>query len=440
MILLLLSMEIVLSEVGLAFIFGLAVCVVFFFINCFQYTLAPKTYDDALNELKSNDNTAQKSGKKNKAAKKVRLTNGTNDDDSDEIAEETLQMRSSMRKSSIAGQPRFKRTESIKNEHVVFADEIGPANDRFVPGLGEEVVQEIEGILHNKAEKINIDPHGDEKVKNAFEDIQPLDDLGLEIRRKSLQITPSGSQSGSHRGSRSDLNLIGRDSDDDHQKIIKFAEAAAASAREDTFDCKKFSKTLRKSEMTIEEINILIEILMKKEEQSQWVDSSGKNSILFQLRKEADDRKREVLEAQELTNSLQAKLKQIRGEFTEEKSTLLREKRELEETKANMQREIEALKLQRSVSSNSSSLEESSDRASGNNNDERWLQKIQELKAQLQEEKEENAALNKSVLEQQGVIKTALKRIYPALEVEYCEEHQKWFESFVEKMKRKSET
>ncbi|TRY79856.1 hypothetical protein TCAL_17070 [Tigriopus californicus] len=431
-------MEIVLSEVGLAFIFGLAVCIVFFFVNCFQYTLAPKTYDDALNELKSNDNPGQKgSGKKSKS-KKVKLHGITNDDDddSDEVVEDTLQMRSSMRRSSTPGQPRFKRTESIKNEHVVFADEIGPANDRHAPGVGEEVVYEIEGILHNKADEINIDPHGDEKVKNAFEHIQPLDDLGLEIRRKSLQITPSGSQSGSHRGSRSDLNLIGRESDDDHQKILRFAEAAAASAQEDTFDCKKFSKTLRKSEMTIEEINTLIEILIRKEEQSQWVDSSGKNSILFQLRKEADDRKREVLEANELTNSLQAKLKQIRGEFTEEKSTLLREKRDLEEAKANLQRELEALRLQRNMSSSSSVEGASSDRASANND--RWLQEIQELKAQLRDEKEENGALNKSVLEQQIVLKTALKQICPALGVEYCDEHQKWFESFVEKMKMNS--
>jgi hypothetical protein len=49
-----------------------------------------------------------------------------------------------------------------------------------------------------------VDPTGasQELSKNDFEQIKPLDDLSLEIRRKSLQITPTGSQSGSQKGSR----------------------------------------------------------------------------------------------------------------------------------------------------------------------------------------------------------------------------------------------
>ena len=51
-------------------------------------------------------------------------------------------------------------------------------------------------------------------------------------------------------------------------------------------------------------------------------------------------------------------------------------------------------------------------------------------------------ALSKSVEEQQGVIKTALNRIYPNMEMgssegEFCPEHVAWFEEYVQRISKK---
>lgn len=71
------------------------------------------------------------------------------------------------------------------------------------------------GILQNRGEKPLVseskDTSDNEDVLNTFEDIVPLDDMGLEIRRKSLQLTPSNSRGNSIRGSRTDLDQMGDD-------------------------------------------------------------------------------------------------------------------------------------------------------------------------------------------------------------------------------------
>ena len=123
---------------------------------------------------------------------------------------------------------------------------------------------------------------------------------------------------------------------------------------------------IRKTEMTDTEINLIMEIIIKKEEQNQWVNSSSKRQtsilaklkvrstlqyyiryrqaadfvettiyvhvlVLCQLQGEVEAQTIRVGEITDLNNSLQAKLRQLRSEFNEEKSILLREKRELEE-------------------------------------------------------------------------------------------------------------
>lgn len=44
------------------------------------------------------------------------------------------------------------------------------------------------------------------------------------------------------------------------------------------------------------------------------------------------------------------------------------------------------------------------------------------------------------MLEQQGVIRAALKRIYPGLQVEHCAEHQASLERFLEELRRERES
>lgn len=348
----------------------------------------------------------------------------------------------------------------MKNEHVVFADEINPGDEKFSPHV---VTEAVAGILQNKEEVPIVDPEGKEHLSNTFEEIQPLDDLQL-IRRKSLQLTPTGSRSSSNRGSKTDLSNIGRDVDDDdeddeeqeasskeHQRVLKFADesvepgvAPVASGDEEApvADVKKICKSLKKVEMTAEEISIVIDLMLKKEEQSSWINKSKKYSILLQLKKEVEEKKSQLDEFLEQNNSLQTKLKQLRTEFMDEKTMLAKEKRELEEANASLNNQVNSIKAEEKVVRDRvQKLEEelvqlrgSSSTANTSSSDH---SRLQDLEERLQAEREENARLNESIKEQQGVIKAALKRLDPSLEVDLCQEHQDSLEKFVEKMKRK---
>ncbi len=91
--------------------------------------------------------------------------------------------------------------EKMATMHDLILLSFPPADDeKYSPQLTN--APDVEGILHNKSEVPVVAPDEavNEAVVNAFEQIQPLDDLSL--RRKSLQLTPSGSQSNSNRGSR----------------------------------------------------------------------------------------------------------------------------------------------------------------------------------------------------------------------------------------------
>lgn len=200
-------MEIVLSELSLAVLLGFVAVVTVLVINFFSYGLRPeKTYDEALEELKGKERGSK--GKRddlNRSPQKKKAKNrevkvkkpGT---DGGQVAEDesgSEEKKDRTRKLS-SGSGKFKRSESLKNEHVIFADEICAEDEKFSP---HPEVQAAFSILHNKDEVPAVDPTGGESMKNSFEETQPLDDLQL-IRRKSLQMTPSGSRSSSNRGSR----------------------------------------------------------------------------------------------------------------------------------------------------------------------------------------------------------------------------------------------
>ena len=44
---------------------------------------------------------------------------------------------------------RFKRAESLRNEHVMFADEISPEDEKFSP-VTDKTLEEVAGILQNR--------------------------------------------------------------------------------------------------------------------------------------------------------------------------------------------------------------------------------------------------------------------------------------------------
>lgn len=99
----------------------------------------------------------------------------------------------SRRQSAATARFRAKRAESIKNEHVMFADEFKDDDEKFDPNL-DIADTEVEGILQNTAGGVDVQTIEDFEVQplNTFEKSQPLDDLL--IRRRSQHSSPANSR------------------------------------------------------------------------------------------------------------------------------------------------------------------------------------------------------------------------------------------------------
>ena len=133
----------------------------------------------------------------------------------------------------------------------------------------------------------------------------------------------------------------------------------------------------------------------------------------------------------------------MRNEFSDDRTSLLREKRVLEETNATLSRKAQSAdenkKEAADLRSRMESLEAETEKLKANMTSEKLSREVAELREKFEAELKENSALSKSVKEQQGVIKTALRRLYPNLEVgEMCPEHQECFDKFVAQMEKKS--
>jgi len=104
------------------------------------------------------------------------------------------------RPSQVAARYRAKRAESIKNDHIMFADEIKEDDEKYTPNPGIHD-SEVEGILQNSAGGIDVQTIEDFEAPslNTFDKSQPLDDLL--IRRRSLHSSPANSRTGSRSGS-----------------------------------------------------------------------------------------------------------------------------------------------------------------------------------------------------------------------------------------------
>ncbi len=93
--------------------------------------------------------------------------------------------------------------------------------------------------------------------------------------------------------------------------MLKFDDEDGESTK---LTVKKLCTSLRKRELTQEEINALMDTLAKKEEESQWVSKTEGPSILRQLRKEAAESGERLRDSQQLSEQLQGKLRQLREE------------------------------------------------------------------------------------------------------------------------------
>ncbi len=220
------------------------------------------------------------------------------------------------------------------------------------------------------------------------------------------------------------------------ERALKFADHIKGDKEEEEepfSDVRKVSKHLRRMELTQDEINSLIDLLLKKEEQSLWVNKFHKPSTVAALRKDAEEREAKVREQEDLVNSLQAKLKLLRSEAADDKVALIKEVRELKEANAALSRQNEESIRRRNQ--DSAALEELRSRAADLEGCVDGTNMVKDLREKLEEERKENERLSQAITEQQGVIKTALKRIFPSLNVEYCQEHQEYFDRFLAKMR-----
>jgi len=175
------------------------------------------------------------------------------------------------RPSQVAARYRAKRAESIKNDHIIFADEIKEDDEKFTPNPGIHD-SEVEGILQNSEGGIDVQTIEDFEAPslNTFDKSQPLDDLL--IRRRSLHSSPANSRSGSRSGSvrisaPGDDGVDGNGSDeeynaDDAQDLqVKTLQAEIALMQQDLSSLKAKDEKLEEERRHLE---CLLSIALKQ--------------------------------------------------------------------------------------------------------------------------------------------------------------------------------
>lgn len=168
------------------------------------------------------------------------------------------------RPSQVAARYRSKRAESIKNEHIMFADEIKEDDEKFTPNPGIND-SEVEGILQNSESGIDVQTIEDFEAPslNTFDKSQPLDDLL--IRRRSLHSSPANSRSGSRSGSSvrisaPDDGVDGNGSDEEYNAEdaqdfqVKTLQAEIALMHQDMSHLKEKDEKLEKEKLHLENL------------------------------------------------------------------------------------------------------------------------------------------------------------------------------------------
>jgi len=191
------------------------------------------------------------------------------------------------RPSQISARFRAKRAESIKNDHIIFADEIKEDDEKFTPNPGIND-SEVEGILQNSEGGIDVQTIEDFEAPslNTFDKSQPLDDLL--IRRRSLHSSPANSRSGSRSGSvrisaPGDDGVDGNGSDEechaeDAQDLqVKTLQAEMALMQEDMSNLKSKDEVLEKEKQHLE---CLLSIALKQLHPEKTLPDTLQNSSL----------------------------------------------------------------------------------------------------------------------------------------------------------------
>ncbi|KAJ4434257.1 hypothetical protein ANN_22807, partial [Periplaneta americana] len=113
---------------------------------------------------------------------------------------------------------------------------------------------------------------------------------------------------------------------------------------------------VRKAELSRSEIQILIDLLLNKQQgsavgNSEWIE--GRQDPVVKLKKQLAEKEKALQEEQEASQSLQSKLKELRTEINSERSRLTHTCRQLEEAVVAKQTEIQSLstRLQHAVDS-----------------------------------------------------------------------------------------
>lgn len=103
---------------------------------------------------------------------------------------------------------------------------------------------------------------------------------------------------------------------------------------------------VRKAELSWSEIQILIDLLLNKQQgsavdNSEWIE--GRQDPVVKLKKQLAEKEKALQEEQEAAQSLQSKLKELRSELNSERSRLTQSCRQLEESLVTKQNEIQSL-------------------------------------------------------------------------------------------------
>lgn len=221
-------MQITLNEYTLAILCGGISYLTYFLTN----TLAP----GAGKSVRIQDDAKPKSRKTilKSSNSEANDSNVDDDEEEDEADMDEQMSRSEKFQNRRQSYNRIKqqRANSLKSDHVIFADEITADDEKFSPAHDEIPDEMIEGILSRSEDEIpntvNFNVTEVEEL-NHFDEIHPLDDHDLMLRRRSLHSTPSGS----HRGSKTNLaSDLEHDEDNNKSESEGKLKAEVSSCKE----------------------------------------------------------------------------------------------------------------------------------------------------------------------------------------------------------------
>lgn len=217
-------MQITLNEYTLALLCG--------GISCLTYLLT-STFTSSSKTVRIQDEGSKKKNRKTILKSNNSETNDSVDEEEDEADDDQASGSEKMltRRQSYNRLKQRRADSIVKSDHVIFADEITADDEKYSPAHDEIPDDMVEGILSKSEDEgplaVNLNVTEVEAL-NHFDEIHPLDDHDLLLRRRSLHSTPSGSHRGSKTNLASDLDIV--DEEGREENYLK-AELASYKAR-----------------------------------------------------------------------------------------------------------------------------------------------------------------------------------------------------------------